>query len=87
MKVLLYEITIAAKSQNLVIGLDEKHMPDADWMTKVLATLNFEHRFFAKDYMPRRLLKNQEEEDEYIDDEEGFFFGLDNVQSKSKSKR
>ena len=33
-------------------GIDEKHQPDIEWLLVVLATLNPEHRYFAKDYIP-----------------------------------
>jgi hypothetical protein len=33
-------------------GIDEKHYPDNDWLLVTLATLNPNHRYFAKDYVP-----------------------------------
>jgi hypothetical protein len=35
-----------------ITGIDDKHQPDVEWLLVVLATLNPNHRFFAKDYVP-----------------------------------
>jgi hypothetical protein len=33
-------------------GIDEKHQPDNDWLLLTISTLNPNHRYFHKDYVP-----------------------------------
>jgi hypothetical protein len=78
---------LEAQSKQLVIGLDEKHMPDIHWLITSLGTLNADHMFFRKDYKPKHEIVHVNQHEEYIDDEEGFFIGLDTVPNATKSKR
>lgn len=56
------------------MGFDSKHEADLEWLLIVLSTLNPEHRYFAKDYIPtlQETRKNPIpiiNRDDYIDDE------------------
>jgi len=33
-------------------SIDDKHQPDVEWLLIALSTLNVNHRYFAKNYMP-----------------------------------
>jgi len=41
------------KDGNLSNWIDEKHQPDVEWLLVILATLNPEHRYFQKQYVPQ----------------------------------
>ena len=47
---LLAMIEIEAKKQNLTLGIDKSHIPDAKWMLIALSTMNPKHKIFEKSY-------------------------------------
>ena len=69
-------------SQGLIcLVFDPQHMPDKEWLLVSLSTLNANHAFFQKNYsyIPDRRrvnLKQAEEDEEYLPNEDGFFDGL-----------
>jgi len=60
------------------------NIADKDWMLDVISTLsNGRHHFFRKDFVaPKR---NKDVQEIYIDNDDGFFTGLPQTKSKSKS--
>jgi len=78
-------------------AIDETHQPDVDWLLIALATLNANHRYFAKNYVPsvmetRKIFGNipdiniTEDEDElYIHDD--FFDDIPSEILDSKSSK
>jgi hypothetical protein len=51
--VLLKKFHRICKDQNLVlVGVDESHMPDKQWLLNFIATLTFQDEIFKKNYLP-----------------------------------
>ena len=48
-------------AHNLKVTFDKSHTADADWLIVYLSTLNPEHRYFKKDYIPTRAEMKQPE--------------------------
>ena len=44
------ELNLFKEKRNTAI--DEKHQPDVEWLLIALSTLNVNHRYFAKNYIP-----------------------------------
>ena len=51
---------IAAKKMNINLGIDQKHIPDKQWMIKILAHLDQKDEIFSKDYTPSPVKKKKD---------------------------
>ena len=60
---ILNELCKELMAHNLKLTFDKSHTADVDWLIVCLSTLNPEHRYFKKDYIPTRAeLKQPESE-------------------------
>lgn len=76
-----------AKARDLNIAwIDDKHMPDKDWMVAVIATLDPDDEIFKKDYVPPPIRKRASDIETIILPNE-LFENLPKSTSKVKARR
>jgi hypothetical protein len=49
---LLSEVQKLATELGIETGINEKRVPDKDWLLVVLSTLKYDHEIFRKEYLP-----------------------------------
>ena len=76
-----------ADAKNLLLGMDEDHMPDAQWMMRALATLNPNHAIFAKSYRPVVERPRHAERLERVNNEDCFYDDLPLLTDKERKGR
>jgi hypothetical protein len=69
-----------------IAWIDSQHMPDKDWMVKVIGTLNPEDEIFGKDYEAPPIRKRLQDIETIILPDE-LFQGLPKSKSKVKARR
>jgi hypothetical protein len=85
--VLLQKIeTLCAAKQYNIAWIDFQHMPDKDWMVKVIATLNPDDEIFRKDYVAPPVRKRLQDIETIVLPNE-IFEGLPKSKSKVKARR
>ena len=53
------------------LGIKEKRQPDKQWALQILSVLKPDHKYFKKDYVPKRAIDSI-----LLDNSDGFFDGL-----------
>ena len=89
-KEVISELTRVTKNKPKPLGIKRgKWEPDMRWMLDVIRTNEFNHRFFAKDYVPEKVKDDDSEESDKVSEgiPDHFFDGLPVEQKKSKVKR
>ena len=57
---IFHEVTTLAVGGGVNMGISAPEHISADWLLVVLATVDPDHKFFAKDYYPRNYQKQEE---------------------------
>jgi hypothetical protein len=74
------EVLKILTTHKLVFGVKSHACCDLDWLKACLATLNPEHRYFQKDYLPSveesRYVKKKPNKSGMVDNADGFYTGL-----------
>ena len=68
-----------AKDKGLNMGISMKRMPDKHWALQVLHSFKPDHKFFKKDYLPKKMVDKI-----MIDNSDGFFDNLPPGQFKKR---
>jgi len=83
----LAELFEEAKRQDKYLMLDASHTPDLKWSLCCLSTLNPNHRFFGKSYLPPQIQRANKKPQVLISNDDGFFTGLALSSQRKKGKR
>ena len=71
------EIKVSAQFKDANFAITDANQVDGKWLIDVLATVNNQHKYFARGYAPEPKEKKEKPTEEItIDDPMGFFVGL-----------
>ena len=82
------EMKMSEVHKDLKLGFDSATQVDKRWLIDLLSTLNYDHAYFARDYVPQPNERQEEPEQELmINNPDDFFTGLQPPKRKGKGKK
>ena len=73
---IMSELYAAAEENNLILGMDQTHLPDKTWALLSLSTLLPHHIYFTKGYNYEKAKPKNQKPDRFVDNNDGIYEGL-----------